>query len=641
MSTPVLRAAKSSDPTYVWNSMNLNRKITIFSAILAALMVLTLTLISLYAFRQYSMMTAQAQVRSAAEIVRVNLTEQMLHGVIDRREGFLGRLKEVEGFKLARVVRSDLVVHQYGKGSPGEVALDDIERKVMTEKQPAYVLSEIAGEAFFRGTIPYIATSHGIPNCMQCHQVHEGAVLGAVSITFSIDHLKRQALLSVVGILAVVVAFALLAWYLLRRLIAPIAATAHDVELAVELAQGGNFKSQVLPRTSDEVGNIAQNLNRLLQCLGNGLSQISDNVAHLVVRKPVDGENQLKTTVEMVEILVKVSHFKQAIEEDETRAEIHGRLVRILQNEFMIDEFSLYEVENGKNRMTPLLVDGVADAHCRWCNPEILIRSEACRALRTGHVVDAVTNPGICYAFQPPQDALERSHICLPIMQSGSVGNVLQIVAEKESEAMVSAIIPFINVYLREAAPVLESKRLMETLREANLRDPMTGLNNRRFLEEYLETLLAATQRRKAHMSILMLDLDFFKVVNDTHGHDAGDAVLKVLAKTLRQSVRASDFVIRFGGEEFLILLQDTRAEEGVQVAENIRVAVEKLKIPVSGGVVLQKTISIGVADFPDDSAAFWQALKFADVSLYHAKQNGRNRVVRFTPDLWSETQDY
>lgn len=621
--------------------MNLNKKITLFSAVLAAVLVVTLTLLSLYSFRQYSINTAREHVRTAAEIVRVNLTEQMLHGVIDRREGFLGRLKEVEGFNSVRVVRSEQVVRQFGIGTPREVALDDVERQVMKDKLPAFVLSDVGGEVLFRGTIPYVATSHGIPNCMQCHQAKEGEVLGAISITFSIEHLKRRALLTVAGISAVVVFFALLAWYLLRRIIGPISATARDVERAVELAQDGNFTSQVQTRTSDEIGNIAQNLNRLMHFLGHGLGQISDSVARLIERKPVAGENQLKATAEMVEILVKASHFKQAIEEDETRGEIHGRLANILRDEFDINEYSLYEVEIGKNHMVPLLVDGVSGAQCRWCNPEILVRAEACRALRTGHLVDGIANPGICYAFQTPENSEGRGHICLPIMQSGSVGYVLQLVTAKESTPWLTALIPFVNVYLREAAPVLESKRLMESLRETNLRDPMTGLNNRRFLEEYLETLLATTQRHQTHMTLLMLDLDFFKVVNDTHGHDAGDAVLKVLARTLRQTVRASDFVIRYGGEEFLILLQETSAEAGMKVAENIRLAVEQSKIPIAGGVVLQKTISIGVADFPEDSTAFWQTLKFADVALYHAKQSGRNQVVRFTPALWTEKQDY
>jgi diguanylate cyclase (GGDEF)-like protein len=111
---------------------------------------------------------------------------------------------------------------------------------------------------------------------------------------------------------------------------------------------------------------------------------------------------------------------------------------------------------------------------------------------------------------------------------------------------------------------VLETKRLMESLRDSTLRDPMTGLNNRRFLEEYVETLVASVQRKGAHPSaILMLDLDYFKMVNDTHGHDAGDAVLKALSNVLKQAVRASDLVIRYGGEEFLIVLLDSSAEAG------------------------------------------------------------------------------
>jgi diguanylate cyclase (GGDEF)-like protein len=169
----------------------------------------------------------------------------------------------------------------------------------------------------------------------------------------------------------------------------------------------------------------------------------------------------------------------------------------------------------------------------------------------------------------------------------------------------------------------------------------MTGLHNRRFLEESVDTLIAQAQRRKSPMAFLMLDLDYFKMVNDTYGHDAGDTVLKALAKVLTHSVRASDYVIRYGGEEFLILLQETNAEGAVEVAEKIRKAVEELKIQVAGGL-LQKTISIGIASYPDDSDTFWQGLKFADVALYHAKDSGRNRVVRFTKALWKdEKKDY
>ena len=103
----------------------------------------------------------------------------------------------------------------------------------------------------------------------------------------------------------------------------------------------------------------------------------------------------------------------------------------------------------------------------------------------------------------------------------------------------------------------------------------------------------------------------------------------------LKQSVRASDLVIRYGGEEFLIILVDSAAEMADRVAENIRVAVEALKVQVAG-IVIQKTISIGISDFPTDSETFWQAVKFADVALYQAKDQGRNRVIRFNQAMWS-----
>jgi diguanylate cyclase (GGDEF)-like protein len=226
------------------------------------------------------------------------------------------------------------------------------------------------------------------------------------------------------------------------------------------------------------------------------------------------------------------------------------------------------------------------------------------------------------------------------VIQSGSVGSVVQLLAPPAEQESLQVKAPFIHVYLRETAPVLETKRLMESLRDSTLLDPMTGLHNRRFLEEYVETLVASVQRKQSHVAILMLDLDYFKMVNDTYGHDAGDAVLKALSNLLKHSVRASDMIIRYGGEEFLIILTDSSGEMADRVAENIRVAVESLKVPVAG-IVLQKTISIGVSDFPSDSETFWQAVKFADVALYQAKDRGRNRVIRFTPAMWTESKDY
>jgi diguanylate cyclase (GGDEF)-like protein len=458
----------------------------------------------------------------------------------------------------------------------------------------------------------------------------------------SIEQLKRKAILTVSLMVVAVGLFSLVAYLLFRRMIHPVVRTAVHVEDAVRRAIDGDYKGSVNVRTSDEVGQIAGDLNRLLTYLDQGLSRIGHKVAQLTDHSPNGNGsgNLLKTTIEMVDTLTEAAHFKQAIEEDETQAEIYGRLSVAIEQHFGIKEYSIYEVLAARNQMMPMVVDGDHKGPCRWCDPQILIRNEACRARRTGHLVDAIAAPGICYAFRPPAEAADRAHLCFPIMQSGSVGSVMQMVVPPADRERVSKLIPHISVYLREAAPVLEAKRLMETLRESTLRDALTGLHNRRFLEESVEMLVAQALRHGAHMAILMADLDYFKMVNDEYGHDAGDAVLKSLGKVLAQSVRSSDYVIRYGGEEFLIVLQETTGALAVAVAEKIRMRVEEMKVQVAGKV-LQKTISLGIADFPGDSDTFWQTVKFADVALYHAKETGRNRVIRFGMELWNDKKEY
>ncbi len=621
-------------------AVNLNTKVTLFFVGIAAGLLAVLVAISLYAFRSFSIASATEHLQTAGEIVRVHLTESMINGVIDKRGNFLKRLVEVKGLKSARVVRSSEVEKQFGAGLAVESIPDAIERQVLAEGKPRFEIVDINDETIFRGTIPYIATSHGSPNCLQCHQVREGAVLGAVTMSMSVDALRDKALLTVASIAGAVTFFGLLLILLLRRLLRPISDTASAIESAVQRALEGDFKTVVEQKTHDEIGKIAADTNRLLAFLDQGLNRIGDSVARLTDRPPTPGENLLTATIDMVDGLTKAAHFKQAIEEDEAKIEIYGRLSHALKNEFAVNEFSLYEISSNKKQMQAIVVDGEMADSCRWCDPEILVRPEACRARRTGHLVDGIENPTICYAFKPPHDAGERRHLCFPVIQSGAVGSVVQLLTSPEKEAELLARAPLIHVYLRETAPVLETKRLMENLRDSTLRDPMTGLNNRRFLEEYVETLVASVHRKKTHAAILMLDLDYFKMVNDTHGHDAGDAVLKALANVLKQAVRASDLVIRYGGEEFLIILVDSTAEQAAGVAENIRGAVEALKIQV-GGIVLQKTISIGIADFPSDSDTFWQAVKFADVALYQAKEKGRNRVIRFNTEMWSNDKSY
>jgi len=618
--------------------MRLQTKTTLFYSLTTLLIVVTIIVVSLFSFRQFSIKSAKQNTQMVAEMVRLSLTEAMINGVINKRETYLQRLKEINGLIDIRVIRSDHVRKQFGQGMENEEVQNELESKVLEVGEAVFDLSDNGMEPVMTSIIPFVATEDGNPNCLQCHQVKVGTVLGAISIKTSIAQLKEDALTTIAIIAVVIGFFAIVTIFFFRRLFEPLVDTAESVQKVVKQAREGLFDAKLKSQTNDEIGQIAEDMNHLMEHLNTGLTKISNNVSQLIDFAPKGNSNLLANTIGMVENLVDAAHFKQSIEEDETKAEVYQRLTRILQEEFHVRQFSIYEVTTGKNRIQPIIIDGNTETSCKWCSQHIVIRADACRAKRTGHIIDSIETPHICNSFEPGEDNYQ--HICLPIIQSGTVGSVVQIVMDKDEGKHFQELVPFLTPYLREASPVIEAKRLMDTLRESNLRDAMTGLHNRRFLEEYMETLVANNERNKHTLSILMLDLDYFKKVNDTYGHDAGDKVLKELAKTLSASVRTSDLVIRYGGEEFVIILQNTSDGYGDKVAEKIREAVEQLKIQL-GGTVIQKTISIGVADFPADSDTFWQAIKFADVALYSAKDSGRNQVVHFTPEMWTDNEDY
>ena len=618
--------------------MKLVDKILLVSAIILAVLIGVLTVLSAFSFRQFSIYTAERHARSVAETIKVGLTESMINGTINKRQQFLARLSGVPGVNQVRISRGPAVISQFGTGLASEGVTEDDVKAVLATGKEVFELVETTDGLMFHAVIPYVASDQGLPNCLQCHTVKAGTVLGTVTVNISFAEVRRQGIVAVVLLSAAVLVAALVALALLRRMMNPLSETAQAVQDVTSQAVGGNFAGRVRRRSSDEVGDIAVNINHLMEFLQREVTTIRTRVGQLMGHRSSEGGNQLVHTTELVESLVEASQFKQAIEEDRTKLEIYQRLADVLQRKFDFKRYSIYEVSSSKNRMTAISIDGDEAATCRYCDPQVMVDASFCRARRTGHEVNAVGFAGLCTMFRPAAEG--DTHICLPISQSGSTGCVVQIVTSADEAALASQMAPFVGVYLREAGPVLEAKRLMEHLRENALRDPMTGLYNRRFLEDYVGALVSSSQRRKSPFAVLMLDLDFFKQVNDTHGHEAGDKVIKTLADILVRSVRGSDMAVRYGGEEFLLVLTDSGAEPALKVAEKIRAEVEGTKIPLPSGM-LQKTISIGVAEFPTDADTFWQVVKFADVALYKAKAGGRNRVVRFLPEMWDADGNY
>ncbi|MEO5347810.1 MAG: diguanylate cyclase [Magnetococcus sp. YQC-9] len=617
--------------------MKLQHKTSLLAMFLSGTLAILIVAISLVSFRQFSISTARDHVLAVAEVVRVSLTEAMINGVIDHRKSFLKRLAEVEGLLVARVIRSPEVIRQFGEGLDGEQSVDPIEKIVMENGKPYFGMIETEFKPIFRGTIPFIANQTGEPNCLQCHNTSNGAVLGAITIQISMAQLQQKALLTIGIMTAIIVVFAIFLTIFFRRQMTPVVATAEEVQRVVAKAKDGDFAGRIQYTGQDEMGDISRDLNQLMAHLHNNLSAITHDVSQLLRYETEGNTNLITTTTEMVETLLEIAQFKQAVEEDRTKAEVYFRIGMVLREQFGIRTGTIYEVSNpGMNHMKPVIVDGENDSTCRWCNPEILFQAESCRAHRTGHVIDSIEHPMICSHFKYTHDKPNLGHICLPVFHSGTVGNVVQIVTERTHGRFYQRLQPFIQAYLRESAPTVEAKRLLDTLRESALRDALTGLHNRRFLEEYIGTLEATAKRKKNRLSVMLMDIDHFKEVNDVFGHDVGDTVLRVVSKALAAQVRTSDMVIRYGGEEFLVILQEGDEYSGERMAEKLRLAVAALKIPVSSGI-MRKTISIGVAGFPTDGEDIWEVIKCADLALYEAKHTGRNRAVIYSPKLAKE----
>lgn len=179
---------------------------------------------------------------------------------------------------------------------------------------------------------------------------------------------------------------------------------------------------------------------------------------------------------------------------------------------------------------------------------------------------------------------------------------------------------------------ITERKRMVDELRYLATTDGLTGLMNRRHFLEMCEYALQHDRQAQQPTGLMMLDADHFKTVNDTHGHDMGDEVLRVLARLCRKQCREGDLIGRIGGEEFAILLPAATPEATQEVAEGLRCSIEQTHLPLPNGQMLRFTVSIGTCTLATRQTTIGDLLKFADQALYEAKRAGRNRVVAHPP---------
>ncbi len=251
---------------------------------------------------------------------------------------------------------------------------------------------------------------------------------------------------------------------------------------------------------------------------------------------------------------------------------------------------------------------------------------DECWALRLGrvHWIEDPHSRLICQHVSHP---VLGDYICVPMMAQGEVVGVLHLQARPQ-EHLTETKHRLTVAAAEQIALALANLRVRQALRQQAVRDPLTTLFNRRYLEESLERELRRAVRNRRPLGIIMLDLDHFKSFNDKFGHQAGDAVLSALGDFLQKQVRAEDIACRYGGEEFLLVLPEAPLKVTVERAERLRQEVKKINVHYGAQLVGGVSLSLGVAAFPEHGSSTASLLRTADLALYRAKDEGRDRVV-------------
>ncbi|MCF8200292.1 MAG: diguanylate cyclase, partial [Sulfuritalea sp.] len=206
--------------------MKLTTKFLMYFVSILAVLVVVLTGLSALSFYFFSIYTTERHARSVAETVKVGLTESMIHGTIDKRQQFLARLSSVPEVKNVQIVRGPEVIRQYGPGLASERSEIDSVGSVLATGKESFKVVDKGDGLTFQAVIPYIATAQGTPNCLECHAVSSGTVLGAVSIDISLVEMRRQAIFAIIAVSLAVLAAGFASLALVRRLMTPLSLTA-------------------------------------------------------------------------------------------------------------------------------------------------------------------------------------------------------------------------------------------------------------------------------------------------------------------------------------------------------------------------------------------------------------------------------
>jgi diguanylate cyclase (GGDEF)-like protein len=351
------------------------------------------------------------------------------------------------------------------------------------------------------------------------------------------------------------------------------------------------------------------------------LRTMRDQLESRVRERTVD----LERRTHEISLLAEMSDFLQACI---TLEEAYGVIARAGQHLFPRTTGALFVYSASRNELESLASWGEPALNPNEC----VFIPEQCWALRRGReyrVKDSRTGLPCAHV---PSSSISREYLCVPMIAQGEVLGVLHLRDHPLAPDCADSAAPLnerLVVALAEhAALALTNLKLRETLRNQSIRDPLTGLFNRRFMEETMTREMQRAKRSHCALAVVMLDLDHFKHFNDTYGHDAGDLVLRHVGTLMNTQIRGGDLACRYGGEEFALILPGMPLHIVRERVDALRLGIKQLDVRHRGQTLGIITVSAGIAMFPEHGADGDALLRAADRALYRAKAEGRDRVV-------------
>jgi diguanylate cyclase (GGDEF)-like protein len=400
------------------------------------------------------------------------------------------------------------------------------------------------------------------------------------------------------GALTLALVFGLLSLFAVLLLVRRVAVRVREYAAFAGQVAGGDLSTRLRARHRDELAGLAHSLNAMVEELAAAAKQRKQALA---------GDRAYRAAQDA---------FSDAMQVAETEREAHGVLKLHIERwvpDSDVVVLNRHSVGEQLEASTPLADGSPLEEPLESAEPR------ACLAIRLARTHDSAAEPApllecdLC--GRTPSEST-----CVPLTVSGEViGSVLV----EHARMLHADEHRRIEDTVSQAGPTLANLRNLALAEARAATDSLTGLPNRRAVQEALKRMIAQAGRTLAPMAVLLLDLDHFKQINDTYGHDRGDAVLAAVGEVLSSALRTSDFVGRNGGEEFVALLPDTGVEGAIEAAEKLRAAIGRLTLP---GIDRAVTASIGAAVYPHTAADGESLLRLADRALYAAKASGRNR---------------